>query len=124
MLDMLPEDFREYHNIVDVISSVIYMRSYGVGINQIVATARTIRFKEIVSVIRKEFAVFLHLNRHLYNGTRRNYGVFRYFNYSSCLDVILRVDVDVGAKMKNVTEDQRSVDKIDYHFFGIDNVDI
>src|SRR6266545_2941236 len=116
---MLPEGLREYHNIVDVASSVIHMRSCGVGINQIVATARTIKFKKVVPVIRKGFAVFLHLNRHLYDGTRRDYGVFRCFNYSSCLDVILRVDVDIGAKVKDVTEDQRLVDKIDYYFFGI-----
>ncbi len=121
---MLPEGLREYHNIVDVVSSVVYMRSCGVGINQMVATARTIRFKEIVSVIRKGFAVFLHLNRHLYDGTRRDYSVLRCFNDLSCLDVIPRVDVDVGAKVKDVTEGQRSVDKIDYYFFGIDNVDI
>jgi len=123
MLDMLPEGLREYHNIVDVASSVVHMRSCGVGINQIVATARTIRLKEIIPVIRKKFAIFLHL-KHLYDGTRRDYGVFRYFNNSSYLDVILRVDVDVGAKVKDVTEGQRSVDKIDYHFFDIDNVDI
>jgi len=88
-----------------------------------VATVRTIRLKEVVLVIRKGFAVFLHF-RHLYDGTRRDYGVFRCFNDLSCLDVIFRVDVDVGAKVKDVTEGQRSVDKIDYYFFGIDNVDI
>ena len=105
MLDILPEDLKEYYNIVDVISSVIFIRSCEIGINQMVATARIIRFKEIISVIRKEFAVFLHFNRHFYDGIRRDYGVFHYFNNSSCLDVILRVNVDVGAKVKDVTED-------------------
>jgi len=75
-------------------------------------------------VIRKEFAIFLYLNRYFYDGTRRDYSVFRYFNDSSCLNIILRVDVDIGVKVKDVTEDQRSVDKIDYYFFDIDNVDI
>ena len=89
-----------------------------------VATARTIRLKEVVPVIRKRFTIFLHLNRHLYNGTRRDYSILRYFNDLSYLDIILRVDVDVDAKAKDVTEGQRSVDKINYHFFDIDNVDI
>ena len=101
---MLPENLKKYYNIVDVVSSVIHIRSCGIGINQITVTARTIRFKKIVLIIRKRFVVFLHF-RHLYDGTRRDYGVFRYFNNSSCLDVILRVDVDIGAKVKNVIED-------------------
>ncbi len=87
-----------------------------------VATARTIKFKEIIPIIRKKFVIFLYL-RYLYNG-RKDYGVFRYFNDLSCLDVILRVDVDIGVKIRDVTGGQRSVNKIDYHFFGIDNVDI
>src|SRR6266498_2121319 len=119
MLDILPEDFREYYNIVDVVSSVVYIRSCEVGINQIIVTVRTIRLKEIVLIIRKKFVVFFYL-RYFYDGTRRDYSVFRYFNNSSCLNVILRVDVDIGAKVKDVTEDQRSIDKIDYYFFGID----
>ncbi len=79
------------------------MRSCEIGINQIIVTARTIRLKEIILVIRKKFAVFLYL-KYLYNGTRRDYGVFRYFNNLSYLNVILRVDVNVNAKVRDVTE--------------------
>ena len=82
-----------------------------------VVTARTIRFKEIISIIRKRFVVFLYLNKYLYNGMRRDYNVLRRFNDSLCFDVIFRVDVDIGAKVKVVIEDQGSVNIIIYYYY-------
>ncbi len=88
-----------------------------------IVSAKMIRLKEVVSVIRKRFAIFLYLNGYLYNEVRRDYCVFHYFNNSSYLNVILRVDVNISAKARNVADGQRSINEIDYHLFYIDNVD-
>jgi len=82
-----------------------------------------IKFKEIVSIIRKKSAVFFHLNRYLYNGVRRDYYVFRYFNNSSYFNVILRVNVNISAKVRDVADGQKSMNEVDYHLFYIDNID-
>src|SRR6266511_3037749 len=88
-----------------------------------IVNARTIRFKKVIPIIRKRSAIFLHLNRYLYNGVRRDYCVFHYFNNSSYLNVILRVNVNISAKAKNVTDDQKSINEINYHLFYTDNID-
>ena len=82
-----------------------------------------IKFKEIVSIIRKKSAIFLHLNKHFYNRMRRDYYVFRYFNNLLYLDVILRVNVNISAKIRDVADDQKSMNEVDYYFFYIDNID-
>ncbi len=88
-----------------------------------IVNARTIRFKKVIPIIRKRSAIFLHLNRYLYNGVRRDYCVFHYFNNSLYLDVILRVDVNINTKVRDVTDDQRSMNEVDYYFFYTDNID-
>ncbi len=88
-----------------------------------IVSAKTIRFKKVVSVIYKRSAVFLYLNKHLYNGVRRDYCVFRYFNNSSYLNVIFRVDVNISAKIRDVADGQRSINEIDYYLFYINNID-
>ncbi len=69
-----------------------------------IVSVRTIRLKEVVPVIRKRSVVFLHFNGYLYNGVRRDYCVFCYFNNLLYLDVILRVDVNISTKAKNIAD--------------------
>ncbi len=77
----------------------------------------------MIPIIRKRFAIFLYLNKYLYNEVRKDYYVFHYFNNSSYLNVIFRVNINISAKPRDVTDGQKSMNKVDYYLFYIDNID-